>query len=230
MVDNLYKLPPEVMQEVKSRLQNLKYPEPQKVEETVHIIAEIRDIGENAQHQRPDSMRLRGQRIAVPANLSFTAAISELDGRCKWLVGTLHLMVRKMKDSLNATQNDLDSVSLDKMDNEQIVHIQETVRNILGRVADLPNQVGQPRPDLVAAGEAPPEWVLFQARNAASSAGSLAESEEGRQWLEDVLTPIAMKELSHLAECDRPWNERVAHQITETGKHCYKLPAKIPKT
>ena len=139
LVDKIYTLPPEVMEEVKARLQNLKYPETQKVEETVHIIEEIRDIGENAQHQRPDSMRLRGQRIAVPANLRFTAAISELDSRCKWLVGTLHLMVRKMKDSLNATQDDLDSVSLDKMDNEHIVHIQETVRKLLGRVAELPN-------------------------------------------------------------------------------------------
>ena len=230
LVDDLYKQPQEVVEEVKARLQNLRCPELQKVEKTMHVIEQIRDIGENAQHQRPDSMRLRGQRIAIPGNLTFSAAIAELDGRCKWLIGTLHLMIRKMKEPLTATKDDLDSLSPKENNIEQIQHIENTVGKILGRVADLLEQVDRPLHDPVAVRTARPEWLLNQVRNAASMARSLAESEEERQWLEGVIATIAMKEMSQLPEGDQGWNERVADQISETGNHCDMLPATISRT
>lgn len=215
MVGDIYKQPPEVVEEVKARLQSLMSPELQTVEKTIYVIEQIRDIGEDAQHQRPESMRLRGQRIAIPGNLTFSAAIAELDGRCKWLIGTQHLMIRKLKEPLTATKGDLDCLSPQENDIEQIQHIENTVRKILGRVANLLEQVDRPLPDPVAVRTAArPEWLLNQVRKAASMARCLAESEEERQWLEGVIANIAMREMSQLPDGDQGWNERVADQIS----------------
>ena len=140
-------------------------------------------------------------------------------------------MIRKMKEPLTATKDDLDSLSPKENDIEHIQHIENTVRNILGRVADLLEQVDRPLHDPVAVRTAArPEWLLNQVGKAASMARSLAESEEERQWLEGVIATIAMKEMSQLPEGDQGWNERVADQISEIGNHCDKLPATISRT
>ena len=54
LVEAIYQTPHLAVEEVKARLNNLQLSEQQKIEKARQIIEEIRDIGENAQHQRPD--------------------------------------------------------------------------------------------------------------------------------------------------------------------------------
>lgn len=122
LVDRVYAEPHAALDEVKRRLQGL--PTMARDEKVCLVIEEIREIGEEAQRSRPDNARLRGARITTIEASSMT----ELDGRLKWLVGTLHLMVRKMADSKESMEN-----------------IQSTVDMILNRCGKLPEAVDQPR-------------------------------------------------------------------------------------
>ncbi|CAE7520164.1 unnamed protein product, partial [Symbiodinium necroappetens] len=55
-----------------------------------YLVGRMAEIGDKAQNQRPDSVRVRRARgDQAPAQV-------DLDSRCKWYTGTLHLMVRKM--------------------------------------------------------------------------------------------------------------------------------------
>ena len=74
---------------------------------------------------------------------------------------------------------------------------------ILNRVADLHKLVDQPLHDPCAVGPTPPEWLPNQVQHAAIKARGSAEAEDERQWLERVITSIAMNELSQLAESDQ---------------------------
>ena len=54
LVEAIYATPHQAVEEVKARLNNLQLSEQQKIEKAREIMEEIRDIGENAQRQRPD--------------------------------------------------------------------------------------------------------------------------------------------------------------------------------
>lgn len=56
------------------------------------FMQDLRDIGEEAHQKRPDHERVRGNRPAPPGD---EVTSTEVDKRCKWLLGTLHLMLRK---------------------------------------------------------------------------------------------------------------------------------------
>jgi len=114
LIDDIYKVPHETIDTIKQKL--ARYNSDEKDIKVMHVLERIRDIGENAQSARPDNMRLRGARITADS----APSIAELDGRCKWLVGTLHLMVRKMKDA-----------------GEDLHDLQRTVDGILQEVKDL---------------------------------------------------------------------------------------------
>lgn len=93
LIDQIYKVPHDAVEDVKTKLSRMV---PQEKEARVLMVLDtIRTIGEQAQDARPDNSRLRGARI----NSDGCVSAAELDGRCKWLVGTLHLMVRKMWDA-----------------------------------------------------------------------------------------------------------------------------------
>mmetsp|Transcript_54604 Transcript_54604/g.152379 ORF Transcript_54604/g.152379 Transcript_54604/m.152379 type:complete len:361 (+) Transcript_54604:221-1303(+) len=93
LIDEIYRVPHSVVDDIKTKLG--RYSHAEREEKVVVLLDEIRNIGERAQHARPDNTRLRGARI----NAEGASNVSELDGRCKWLVGTFHLMVRKMWDA-----------------------------------------------------------------------------------------------------------------------------------
>lgn len=95
LVDQIYARPHQAIDEVKRRLPGL--PIAEREQKVGMVLKKIRDIGIMAQNERPDKMRLRGAQIECSEET--TCSVAELDGRCKWLVGTLHLMVRKMLES-----------------------------------------------------------------------------------------------------------------------------------
>eukprot|EP00927_Polykrikos_kofoidii_P061800 TRINITY_DN56627_c0_g1_i1.p1 TRINITY_DN56627_c0_g1~~TRINITY_DN56627_c0_g1_i1.p1 ORF type:complete len:370 (-),score=60.23 TRINITY_DN56627_c0_g1_i1:120-1229(-) len=107
LVDRIYKIPHDGVDEAKLRLAKL-VPEEREAK-VIMLLDTIRSIGERAQDARPDNARLRGARITSDGSTT----VAELDGRCKWLVGTLHLMVRKMWearegiDKIDAVVSDL---------------------------------------------------------------------------------------------------------------------------
>lgn len=102
-----------ILDDVKRRLQGV--PVVEREEKVGEVIERIREIGEQAQRCRPDNARLRGARITTIE----ASTLTELDGRFKWLVGTLHLMIRKMHDAKDSK-------------------IQETVEAIMGQCRGLP--------------------------------------------------------------------------------------------
>ena len=83
-VDLVYNDPFEAFQAIKKLLGSK---ESSAVEQ--RVLVEINEIGKFAQEQRPDNANLR--RTSEPAKKQV-----ELQGRCKWLSGTLHLMIRKI--------------------------------------------------------------------------------------------------------------------------------------
>lgn len=91
-VDKIYDEIPHMFDELKRELNSMGH----KEERLRMLIEKIRDIGEGIQKTRPDHARLQGARIMTAEG---GPATSELDARCKWLMGTLHLMVRKMHDN-----------------------------------------------------------------------------------------------------------------------------------
>jgi len=100
LIDDVYEVPHHAVDQVKRSLLNIDGKE--REEKTLVVLETMRDIGEEAQNKRPDSLRLRGARIATTAD---APSLPELDARCKWLVGTLHLVVRKMQDSKETVPN-----------------------------------------------------------------------------------------------------------------------------
>ena len=231
LVDGLYKEPHAVVEKIKAKINGLGVAESQKIEKAVQITEEIRDIGENAQYQRPDSMRLRGQRIAIAYGTTLTAALSEMDGRCKWLIGTLHLMVRKMRDAATEeTKAKNGDLKTQDIDDAQIRYIQETTRNILARVAQLPELIDQPRQEAEGAPCQPPEWLQEQAARAARKAENLMNQEEELSWLEAAITRIAMDELARCPSGERAWNEGIADQISQLGNVCHRIPSHITRS
>ena len=173
-------------------------------------------------------MRLRGQRIALSHSSTLVGTISDMDGRCKWLIGTLHLMVRKMKDSLMEEAKECESRPNPQENGDELIrHIQGTTKNILARVAELHKQIEHPREKMEEEDIPPPEWLQGQAGRAAGMARSLADKEEERQWLEATITKIAMKELARCPSGERTWDEGIADQISKVGNQCEE---KIPST
>jgi len=128
LVDRIYQIPHEAVDKVKGLLNQL--PDSEREDKVGLVLERIREIGEAAQSSRPDSNRLRGARIATPEGIS---TLAEIDGRCKWLVGTLHLMVRKMWDMKQP---------IDKM--------QLTLDDILADCSRLPDVLNQSGPSLSA--------------------------------------------------------------------------------
>lgn len=134
-MDQIYRVPHAVCEDLKKRLNR----EPPKERDRLMgvILEGIREVGERAQLSRPDSTRLRGPRIQTAESMG---SVVELDGRCKWLVGTLHLMLRKMADA-EASEEE----------------VREKVNNILREVEDLRARleaaldVAEPKPELQAA-------------------------------------------------------------------------------
>ena len=231
LLDDLYKEPHAAVERIKTKINNLGTAESQKIEKAVQITEEIRDIGENAQYQRPDSMRLRGQRITIAQGTTLTAALAEMDGRCKWLIGTLHLMVRKMREAATEEMKARNGgPEAQGIDDAQIRYIQGTTRSILERVTQLPEVIDQPRHEPEGAPRQPPEWLREQTARAARKAENLMDQEEEIYWLEGAITKIAMEELARCPCGERAWNEGIADQISQLGNVCHRIPSHITRS
>lgn len=100
LVDQVYEVPPAVMEECKKRLQTLDA-EARELQVQA-IVKSIADIGDQAQGKRPDNQRVRGARMEAQ---EYTAT-SDLDSRFKWLTGTLHLMCRKMWENDDISEDE----------------------------------------------------------------------------------------------------------------------------
>eukprot|EP00931_Biecheleriopsis_adriatica_P007535 TRINITY_DN108808_c0_g1_i1.p1 TRINITY_DN108808_c0_g1~~TRINITY_DN108808_c0_g1_i1.p1 ORF type:complete len:348 (-),score=55.63 TRINITY_DN108808_c0_g1_i1:248-1291(-) len=123
IVDEVYAVPPSVMEATKQLLVGLDTLD--REDQVQLLVEDIARIGDMAQQERPDSQRVHGARMEVQ---EYTAA-SDLDGRFKWLTGTLHLMVRKMWDDESKSE-------------EQRVHeIKQKVSDILQQCQRLPEEL-----------------------------------------------------------------------------------------
>ena len=91
-VDKMYKMTFDAFVHIKKLLATLKE-EPDSLSAMEKaVLCEVNEIGKCAQNKRPDNARLR--RTSEPQ----ASHQVDLQGRCKWLSGTLHLMIRKMFD------------------------------------------------------------------------------------------------------------------------------------
>lgn len=167
LVDQIYKVPHTVLEEIKRLLASI--PHRHREEKVLNILERIKEIGENAQNARPDNSRLRGARVATCDTAS---AMSELDGRFKWLVGTLHLLIRKMWDAKEPQER-----------------VRKVIVDILDECQQLPKMVDSqwdPSTDAfraqVRAQSAAPPWV----KEAFKLGGDL-------KWLESHVRALAAR-------------------------------------
>eukprot|EP00913_Durusdinium_trenchii_P023596 g22169.t2 len=94
IIDRIYKEPHEIMDKAKRRLRDEYIPgTPEWDREVSYIVREIANIGDKAQNQRPDNARVRKAGAEQPPESSQVDL--DLESRCKWYTGTLHLLVRK---------------------------------------------------------------------------------------------------------------------------------------
>lgn len=208
LTDRVYEVPHEAFEEVKKRLQTV--PRECRHQKVLDVLEQVRHIGEQAQECRPDKHRVRGARIVTPEG---AGPVSELEGRCKWLIGTLHLMVRKMHDAQK----------------EHSV-IEEKVNEVLEQCRQLPDLVTAVEPPLPAL---PPgcteklklskafEWLLRTIVTLAASALDLAASATMPQAAtpEDVadhLEKISTLSNGILAEADLPPEAKDRLQVSAT--------------
>eukprot|EP00428_Durinskia_dybowskii_P052022 CAMPEP_0170331346 /NCGR_PEP_ID=MMETSP0116_2-20130129/66650_1 /TAXON_ID=400756 /ORGANISM="Durinskia baltica, Strain CSIRO CS-38" /LENGTH=143 /DNA_ID=CAMNT_0010584603 /DNA_START=49 /DNA_END=477 /DNA_ORIENTATION=- len=90
-------------------------------EKATQVLERMRGINDVAQSQRMESVRPTADR----GRPDFSHGIhAELDSRCRWLVGALHLAVRKMQER-----------------NEGVDKIREVMRSLLDQVRELPRIV-----------------------------------------------------------------------------------------
>jgi len=116
IIDDIYEIPNNAADQVKRLLLNV--PSKDREEKARVVLDRIVEIGGAAQSERPDSSRVKAERVR--SELS-GGVLAEIDGRCKWLVGTLHLVVRKMQER-----------------HEPASKIRQVVDGILGQVRALP--------------------------------------------------------------------------------------------
>lgn len=111
LIDEVYEVPRAAIVECKMVLQNLGLQESD--DKTRAILEEMNTIAEQAQYKRPDSLRLQGARLSRSEEAPGPV---ELDDRRRWLVGTVHLVVRKMADAKEpvAKMREILDVILDK--------------------------------------------------------------------------------------------------------------------
>lgn len=108
LIDQIYTVPHRIIDEIKGLLGNVSVSS-ERDHKCGLVLTRIRDIGIMAQNSRPDHARLRG--AVIDTGIDGPVSTAELDGRCKWLIGTLHLMVRKMHDSKEPQNRIEDSVA-----------------------------------------------------------------------------------------------------------------------
>lgn len=91
LVQEVYSVQQKVLTEMKILLHSIE-DSTLRARLVQEIAIEVTRIGVEAQEKRPDSQRARNSRFEPPV----TMTVSDLDGRFKWLQGTIHLMVRKL--------------------------------------------------------------------------------------------------------------------------------------
>ncbi|CAJ1374721.1 unnamed protein product [Effrenium voratum] len=124
IIDRIYQVPHEVMDNIKRKLRESFAPGTDKWNEQVAIIVEsIAKIGDKAQDNRPDSQRVRKARAEQPADSSQV----DLESRCKWYTGTLHLMARKMWDDRSDKDSKQDNMiqEITKLVNRSLEEFEE---------------------------------------------------------------------------------------------------------
>jgi len=91
IINRVYTEPHDTLDKLKRMMKDhLSNNSPAWTDQVDFLVGRMAEIGDEAQNQRPDSVRVRRARgDQAPAQV-------DLDSRCKWYTGTLHLMVRKM--------------------------------------------------------------------------------------------------------------------------------------
>lgn len=88
LTNNIYDLR-RVFEEIRRAINDRQDDREAKLRE---FMQDLRDIGQEAHEKRPDHERVRGSAFLQRKD---EVTSTELDKRCKWLLGTLHLMLRK---------------------------------------------------------------------------------------------------------------------------------------
>mmetsp|Transcript_5135 Transcript_5135/g.8637 ORF Transcript_5135/g.8637 Transcript_5135/m.8637 type:complete len:333 (-) Transcript_5135:232-1230(-) len=107
IIDKIYKEPHETMDVIKKLLRDQFEPGSADWDrEVALVVQQIGKIGDAAQNSRPDNVRVRKARAEQPPESSQV----DLESRCKWYTGTLHLMVRKMWDEQRSEDEKLQDI------------------------------------------------------------------------------------------------------------------------
>eukprot|EP00434_Breviolum_minutum_P036869 symbB.v1.2.032682.t1/scaffold3957.1/size47491/4 len=102
------------------------------------IVKKIGKIGDDAQNRRPDNARVRKARAEQPPESSQV----DLESRCKWYTGTLHLMVRKMWDENRPEKEKLEEIhKIVDQSLDEFKALKEDLAKRLGPAGRLEDQV-----------------------------------------------------------------------------------------
>ncbi|CAE7159602.1 unnamed protein product, partial [Symbiodinium pilosum] len=97
IINSIYTVPHDTMDKLKGLMKKQVNSTSGYNDQVQFLARRIAEIGDRAQNQRPDNARVRRARGEL--------CQVDLESRCKWYTGTLHLMVRKMyEDPKNEKQ------------------------------------------------------------------------------------------------------------------------------
>mmetsp|Transcript_23525 Transcript_23525/g.54619 ORF Transcript_23525/g.54619 Transcript_23525/m.54619 type:complete len:333 (-) Transcript_23525:111-1109(-) len=108
IITDIYKTPHDTMDEMKRLMKEKIGNNPAGYEAQVNfLVGRIAELGDKVQNLRPDNVRVRRARgeQAAPTPV-------DLESRCKWYTGTLHLMVRKMYEDPKKEDEKLEAIRI----------------------------------------------------------------------------------------------------------------------
>ncbi|CAE6972292.1 unnamed protein product [Symbiodinium natans] len=105
IINSVYNVPHDTLERLKRLMKEHLHNNPTAWNDQVQFLVQrMAEIGDEAQNQRPDNARVRRARgDQAPAQV-------DLDSRCKWYTGTLHLMVRKMYEDQKDEKQKLEDI------------------------------------------------------------------------------------------------------------------------
>ena len=139
IIDLIYKEPHDTTDDLKRQLRDQFTPGSDGWErEVAMIVKKIGKIGDDAQNRRPDNARVRKARAEQPPESSQV----DLESRCKWYTGTLHLMVRKMWDENRPEKEKIEEIrKIVDQSLDEFKALKEDLAKRLGPAGRLEDQV-----------------------------------------------------------------------------------------
>lgn len=221
LIDKIYRVPHEAVDKVKKKLANDS--QRHKDEEARNKVFKVfASVGDEAHKKRPDSEKGRVRGTAQPEEDTSQLEqfiFADLDARCKWVVGTIHLMAKKRWEHIQSKSD----AAKQKDDLELLAG---DIDGLLQQLENIPKEVqcetssGAPDPSTSSSSKA----TLGPEGASSSSSGP-----RHHQQIVDALGAKVQAEEPDLFNhtCDLAWNEvRSGRQALD--EVCRDLKERLP--